>query len=55
MGGDRSLGVFGVADAFRLESTPSMCKNARTMCVNMVDKVIKWGKWLKGRAGYGEM
>lgn len=29
MGGDRSLGVLGVADAFRLESTPSVCENAR--------------------------
>lgn len=51
MGGDRSLGVLGVADAFRLESTPSGCEeNARqnealgTKRVNVVDKVIKqWG------------
>lgn len=38
IGGDRSLGVLGAADALRLESTPSMCTSARdrttTMCVN---------------------
>lgn len=45
MGGDRSLGVLGVADAFRLESTPSGCEeNARqnealgTKHVKVVDK-----------------
>lgn len=31
MGGERSLGVFGVVDALRLESTPSVCKNARKL------------------------
>lgn len=52
MGGDRSLGVLGVADAFRLESTPSGCEeNARqnealgTKRVNVVDKVIKQWRW----------
>lgn len=52
MGGDRSLGVLGVADAFRLESTPSGCgESARqnealgTKRVNVVDKVIKQWRW----------
>lgn len=57
MGGDRSLGVLGVADAFRLESTPSGCEeNARQnealgmKRVKVVDKVIKqWG----GGVGWG--
>lgn len=59
MGGDRSLGVLGVADAFRLESTPSGCEeNARqnealgTKRVNVVDKVIKQWRW-GGGVGWG--
>lgn len=31
LGGDRSLGVLGVVDALRLESTPSVCTSARTI------------------------
>lgn len=37
IGGDRSLGVLGVVDALRLESTPSVCKR------NQVMRVM-WGK-----------